>query len=105
MGCARSVPLLPPWVMLVVAGACSFFDPLHQEGLRIILSPPDTALYVGARLKARGLMVNSYGDQYPSDHLTYAGLDPSASVERDGTVTGVTYGRARVVVTRADLAA
>jgi hypothetical protein len=94
----------PLTAMLVVASSCSFLDPLNQSGLGIIMSPPDTALYVGAHLRARGLMVNSYGDLYPSAHLRYAGLDSSASVEGDGTVTGIAYGRARVVVTREQLA-
>lgn len=94
-----------PWLaMLVTVGACTFFDPLRQEGLGVLLSPPDTALYVGAQFRARGLMENSYGDQYPSTHLRYAGLDPSATVDVGGTVTGIAYGRARVVVTRANLA-
>lgn len=92
------------WAILILASACGFFDPLDQAGLGVILLPPDTALYVGASFKARGLMVNSYGDQYPSAHLRYAGLDPSASVGPDGTVTGVSYGRARVVAMRAHMA-
>lgn len=99
----RSAVIAVPRTLLVVAGACSFFDPLGQVGLRVLLSPSDTALYVGAHFKTRGLMVNSYGDQYPSDHLRYASLDPSVSVAGEGTVTGLAYGRARVVVTRADL--
>lgn len=92
------------WAMFVLAGACGFFDPLDQAGLGVILLPPDTALYVGSSFKARGLMVNSYGDQYPSEHLTYAGLDPSASIGPAGNVIGVSYGRARVVAMRAHMA-
>jgi hypothetical protein len=91
-------------VALIIVCACSFLDPLDQAGLNVILLPHDTALYVGASFKARGLMVNSYGDQYPSEHIRYAGLDPSSTVKPDGTVTGVFYGRARVAATRATFA-
>jgi hypothetical protein len=91
------------WATLLIAGACGFLDPLNQPGLSVILLPSDTALYLAASFKAHALMVNSYGDQYPSKHIGYAGLDPGASVRSDGTVTGITYGRARVVAIRADL--
>jgi len=101
----RSAIVAAPWAALVVVGACSFFDPLDQAGLNVILLPPDTALYVGASFQARGLMVNLYGDQYPSEDIRYAGPDPSATVGQDGTVTGVSYGRARVAATRAGFAA
>jgi Tol biopolymer transport system component len=90
--------------MLLAVGACSFLDPLSQSGLSVILAPPDTALYVGAHLRARGLMVNSFGDEYPSTHFRYAGPDSSASVDIGGLVTGIAYGRARVVLTRSGLA-
>ena len=94
-----------PWVaMLVVASACGFPDPLHQAGLGVLLTPRDSALYVGAHFQARGLMVNSYGDEYPSAHFWYAGADPSASVDPGGTVTGIAIGRARVVANRAGMA-
>jgi hypothetical protein len=86
------------------AAACGFFDPLDQDGLRVLMAPPDTALYVGAQFHAHGMMRNSYGDVYPSEHLTYSGLDPAVMVWRSGTVTGVTYGRARVTVMREHLA-
>jgi Tol biopolymer transport system component len=92
------------WAVLVIVCACTFFDPLDQAGLGVILLPADTALYVGSSFTARGRMANAYGDQYPSEHIRYAGLDPSATVGPDGTVTGVSYGRARVVVTRGDFA-
>lgn len=45
-------------------------------------------------------MANTLGDQYPSEHIRYAGLDPGATVRSDGTVTGVAYGRVRVVASR-----
>jgi hypothetical protein len=100
----RRALIAPLCTVLVIAGACTFFDPLDQAGLGVILLPADTALYVGSSFTARGRMANSYGDQYPSEHIRYAGLDPSATVGPDGTVTGVSYGRARVVVTRGDFA-
>jgi len=64
--------------------------------------PADTALYVGASLTATGKMVNSYGDTYPSQHIHYQGLDPSVSVTPWGKVTGISYGRARIVARRED---
>lgn len=92
-------------LLVTAGGACSFWDPLSQPGLSVTLSPPDTSLYMGAQFQARGLMRNRYGDQYPSDHLRYAGLDPAVSVERNGNVTGVAYGRAALFVDRDGLTA
>jgi len=96
--------LTRPLAALLALGACTFFDPLDQAGLGIILSPADTAVLVGGRFSEHGMMVNSYGDVYPSDHLHYIGLDPDIAVTGGGTVTGVAYGRATVVVTRGGLA-
>jgi len=96
----------PAWFWLAIAsgGACQFFDPLSQGGLGIRLAPRDTAVYVGAQFSARGVMTNSYGDVYSSDHIRYAGLDPAISVTPLGTVTGTMYGRARVIAVRGPLA-
>ena len=100
----RAVPFASPWVILIIVDACNFFDPLDQAGLNLVLAPPDTTVYVSASFKARGLMVNSFGDQYPSEHIRYEGLDQNARVGLDGTVFGVSYGRARVTATRARFA-
>lgn len=96
----RSPVFAPPWAMLVIVCACNFFDPLNQAGLNLVIAPSDTTVYIGASFMARGLMVNSYGDQYPSEHIRYAGLDPSAVVRSEGQVTAVSYGRGRVVASR-----
>ncbi len=100
---ARSALCAPSLALLAIA-ACGFLDPLDQEGLRVILLPADTALYVGAHFQARGLMMNSYGDQYPSEQITYARLDPGVSVGAGGIVTGVVYARVRVAVMRGPFA-
>lgn len=104
MGRVRRATVRAMSLAICGAGACGFFDPLDQDGLRVLMAPPDTALYVGAQFQAHGMMRNSYGDVYPSEHLVYLGLDPAASVWRSGTVTGLAYGRARVAVTREHLA-
>ena len=88
----------------VVVAACGFFNPLDQPGLGLVLLPGDTALHIGASFQARGLMTNSYGDLYPSEHVTYAGLDPSISVGAGGTATALIYGRGRVTARRAGFA-
>ncbi|HUK68358.1 MAG TPA: hypothetical protein VLW50_06345 [Streptosporangiaceae bacterium] len=49
-------------------------------------------------------MTNSYGDQYPSTAIRYGGLDSAATVTGDGLVTGVAYGRARLVAVRSRFA-
>src|SRR5512145_3371688 len=90
--------------LLFAAAGCGFWDPLDQEGLRVTLSPVDTALYVGDTFEVRGAMVNSYFDLYPSDDIHYVGLDPAVSVTSDGRVTGISYGRARIVAVREHLA-
>ena len=100
----RSLAWAPRLALPLTVGACAFLDPMSQAGLGVLLTPRDTTLYVGAQFQARGLMVNSYGDQYSSTRLRFAGVDSSASVDVGGTVTGLGYGRARIVVTRADLA-
>lgn len=90
--------------LLAAIGACGPLDPSDQAGLRVEVSPADTAVGVGGKVVVRGLMVNGSGDRYPSDHIKYRGLDAAATVGGDGTVTGVAYGRARVVASRDDLA-
>jgi hypothetical protein len=92
--------LLPP--ILGFAGACTFFEPIDEQA-NVVFTPADTALNTGARFQARGMMLNGYGDLYPSEHLEYSGLDPAVRVDRDGSVTGLAYGRARVMVSRGEL--
>jgi hypothetical protein len=87
-----------------LAAGCEFFDPLKQGGFSIVALPRDTTVYVGRQFQARALMVNRYGDEYPSSHLTFSGLDSTAPVTSAGVVTGVAFGRARVVVSREQLA-
>lgn len=93
------VARLVPFVLTAAAG-CGFMDPLDQDGLYVLLRPADTALYVSENLQVRGLMVNAYGDQYPSEHFAYRGLDASVTVSSSGLVTGLSYGRARVIAAR-----
>jgi hypothetical protein len=90
----------------LVAGlsACSAFDALDQEGLNIAVAPADTAVTLGGQVIVRGLMVNEFGDRYPSDQIEYHALDPAATVSGGGTVTGLAYGRARIVASRGNLA-
>jgi hypothetical protein len=100
---ARVLALASACVLAAAAGACAFLDPLRQGGLGVEISPRDTALYVGARFQSHALMVNSFGDRYPSTHLRYQGPDTSASVSPGGIVTGIAFGRARLVVRRSAL--
>jgi len=88
--------------LVALVMSCAFFDPLDQPGLTMRLIPADTALFVGNSLMAGGRMINSYGDTYPSEHIHYVGLDSSVSVTFQGRVTGISYGRARIVAKRDD---
>lgn len=91
--------------LLTWIGACGPLDPNDQSGLRVEVSPADTAVNLGGKVGVKGSMVNYFGDRYPSDHIMYRGLDPTiARVDAGGTVTGVAYGRARIVASRGDLA-
>jgi hypothetical protein len=90
--------------LLTGLSACSAFDALDQEGLSIALAPADTAVTLGGQAIVRGLMVNEFGDRYPSDQIEYKSLDPPASVSGTGAVMGLAYGRARIVARRGDLA-
>jgi Tol biopolymer transport system component len=90
--------------LLTGLSACSAFDALDQEGLSISVAPADTAVTLGGQVIIRGLMVNKFGDRYPTDQIEYQALDPAASVSGTGTVTGLAYGRARIVASRGDLA-
>jgi WD40-like Beta Propeller Repeat len=94
-----------PLLCLALTAACSFFDPLDQRGLSVTLLPADTTVYLEHEFQARGLMVNRYGDQYPSEHMHYEGTDPAATVTASGVVRGRKYGRAQVRVSREDFAA
>lgn len=89
---------------LLLAAGCALWDPLDQPGLRVMLSPVDTALYVDASMMVRGEMVNSFFDVYPSEDIRYRGLDSTISVTSNGRVTGVSYGRGRIVAYREQLA-
>ncbi len=94
-----------PLVWATIASGCGFFDPLDQRGLGVTLLPADTAVYLDHEFQARGLMVNHYGDQYPSEHMSYGGPDSVATVTREGIVHGRHYGRARVFVSREEFEA
>ncbi|HEX6473775.1 MAG TPA: hypothetical protein VF114_01650 [Candidatus Limnocylindria bacterium] len=94
-----------PLVWAALTPACGFFDPLDQRGLGVTLLPSDTAVYLDHEFQARGLMVNHYGDQYPSEHMSYGGPDSAATVTSDGIVHGRHYGRARVLVSREEFEA
>jgi hypothetical protein len=87
-----------------LAAGCDFFDPLTQGGFSVVALPRDTTVYVGGQFQLRALMVNRFGDEYPSSHFTFSGLDPIAAVSGAGVVTGVAFGRARAVVSREQLA-
>jgi len=101
----RDVPTaIAGWALLALVSGCGFLDPLDQAGLHLEMSPRDTAVTLNAHLQARALMVNSYQDRYPSTHIRYRGLDAIAPVRSDGDVTGLAFGRARVVGLRGDLA-
>jgi Tol biopolymer transport system component len=91
---------------LLFLGSClgDFFNPLDQPGLRVVILPTDTTVYLGSQYQARGRMLNSYGDLYTTEHIEFAGADPSASVSDAGAVTGQALGRARVIGRRSDLA-
>lgn len=92
---------LRAWPLAVLAVAnCSFFNPLDQPGLRLVLVPHDTAVYIGGQFQERGSMLNSYGDLYATEHVRYAGLDSGIAVGTTGVVTGLNHARARVMVTR-----
>jgi hypothetical protein len=86
---------------LAVLAACG--DPLDQGGYAVMLAPTDTAVTVGGTLTLHAMMVNQYGDVYPSDHLEYRGLDGLA-VTTKGVVAAGTIGRYRVVASRSGLA-
>ena len=99
MGPVKRRAVVP--ISLLFCAACLLFnDPLDQDGLQMRMIPHDTALYVGASLRATGKMINSYGDTYPSDHIHYRGVGSSASVLPFGKVTGLTFGRTRIIATR-----
>ncbi len=84
--------------------SCNFFDPLDQGGFGLVMLPLDTAVYVGNTYQAHAMMLNQFGDVYSSSHLRYGGLDATVSVSDNGAVSGVAYGRGRVVVSRDRLA-
>lgn len=86
---------------LFCAGCLLFNDPLDQAGLQMKIIPHDTALYVGASLTAAARMINSFGDTYPSEHIRYQGVGSSVAVLPFGQVTGVAFGRAQIIATRA----
>lgn len=91
--------------LIAASSGCGFLDPLGRGGFQIVFAPGDTALYVGATFQARALMRNSYGDEYPSEHIEYRSLDPNvASASPRGVVTGLAFGYAGIVATRGDLA-
>jgi Tol biopolymer transport system component len=91
-------------VLLLSGCLGDFFNPLDQPGLRVVVLPADTAVYAGAQYRARGRMLNQYGDLYPSEHIDFGGADAAASVSGAGVVSGETIGRARVIARRGDLA-
>jgi Tol biopolymer transport system component len=91
--------------VLPLSGCLSdFFNPLDQPGLRVVVLPADTAVFAGAQYRARGRMLNQFGDLYPSEHIDFGGVDAAASVSGAGVVSGETIGRARVIGRRGDLA-
>jgi hypothetical protein len=66
--------------LLAVLSGCSAFDALDQEGLSIAVTPADTTVTRGGQVIIRGLMVNKFGDHYPTDQIEYRALDLEASV-------------------------
>jgi hypothetical protein len=94
---------------LLVLSAClrDFINPVSQDGALIEFQPRDTTVYVGASFQAHAMMLNGYGDVYPSEHIEYTALDQPdqvMSVSRRGRVTGGAIGRAALIASRDHLA-
>lgn len=101
---AQSPALVALCAALTLASDCNFFDPLEEGRFRAVFAPPDTSLELGRQFQARGLMINRYGDVYPSEHFAFRSLDSAVRVTSGGLVTGLFYGTARIEVSREYLA-
>lgn len=64
----------------------------------VLLTPSDTALFVGGTFSLASLVMDRWGNGRPETPTSTA-LDPQLTVSSEGTVTAQAVGRARVAVT------
>jgi WD40-like Beta Propeller Repeat len=89
--------------ILLAAAACA--EDQIGPPASISLAPPDTMLYVGHSLTRHDVVVGAYGVNRPNDDIHYWTPDSSiVSVTRAGVITGLAYGRARIVVSSGGVA-